>query len=266
MSRPRGGGTVGCRVKVNDRSRGAAWDPLTREPRARLVTPTALACALGRIRQRAVAPHARLAGRNRTKADILVYRLPEGEFAVKDYGARPWWMRWTLGRWQLAREARAYAAARQVEGIPECFGRLGPHALVLAYVPGRTLAELAPGTVAAQVFDRLERIVAALHARGVALGDLHHRDVILDEGGGVWVVDLATAWWAPSGTSRWRRRIFERLARLDRIHVARLRARFLGEDPDAAAARLDPEAAAWHARGRRWKRFWDRLRGRQARR
>jgi hypothetical protein len=105
--------------------------------------------------------------------------------------------------------------------------------------------------------------VAAIHARGIALGDLHIGDVLVGRDGSIHLVDLATAWVAGEGASRVRRAIFRRLADLDRVAVARMRARWTGGDVAAAPETVGASAAAWHGRGRRLKRFWDRLRGRR---
>ncbi len=102
----------------------------------------------------------------------------------------------------------------------------------------------------------------SLHERGIALADLHHRDVLVAEDGSIFIVDLAMAWLAGEGAGRVRRAVFRKLVRLDRIAVTRMRARWTGRDPDAAAAAVDPGGAAWHARVRRFKDLWDRLRGR----
>ncbi len=213
-------------------------------------------------RLRSATPGQRLAGRNRTKADILFYRCAGVDLAVKDYSARPWWIRNTLGRWLLRREQRAYGAACGVAGLPRLVGRPGAFELALERAPGRPLAELSRGAVDAEVFDRVQRILDALHARGVALGDLHHRDVLVARDGSVHLVDLATARVAgprPGPLGRW---LFERWRDADRVALARLRARFAGGDPDAAVAAAGARAAAWHRRGRLVKRWLDRLRGR----
>ena len=85
-----------------------------------------------------------------------------------------------------------------------------------------------------------------------------HRDVLIDRGGEVWIVDLATAWVA----GRRRGSLFERFCELDLLSVARMRARGLGRDPDQAVTELGGRAAAWHRRGRRIKRWRNRLRRR----
>ena len=98
------------------------------------------------------------------------------------------------------------------------------------------LADLRENACDHAFFDRLEERVDALHDRGIALGDLHHRDVLVGEDGSIWIIDLATAWIAGGGTYSLRRAIFRRLSALDRVAMARMRARWTGGDVDAAAA------------------------------
>jgi hypothetical protein len=198
-------------------------------------------------------------GRNRTKADLVVYRTPAGPLAVKDYSSRPWLVRQTLGRLLIRRETRAYEHLSGLPGLPAFHGRLGPYSLALQWIDGRPLSEHEDGSLPPAVFDELQRIVAALHARGVALADLNHRDVLLGADGRVHVLDLAMACRAGRGAIR--RQLFERFAASDRFALARLRARFTGEDAGAVIAAADPRVLAWHRRGRRLKWYWDKLRG-----
>jgi hypothetical protein len=213
-------------------------------------------------RLRAARPVATLRGRNRSKAEVRVYDLDGRRIVLKDYGVRPAWIRWTLGGFLVRRETAAYRDAGAVEGLPRCLGRVGRWALALEWIDGRPLAEwprdeLPPGT-----FERLDRIIRSLHERGVALADLHHRDVLIGVDGGVHVVDLAAAWSRGRG-GLLRRWIFDRLCEQDRVALERLRARAAGEDPDAAVLSMGGRAAAWHRLGRRLKHAWDRLRGRR---
>jgi len=203
----------------------------------------------------------RLPGRNRTKADVSVYRTDRGTFAVKDFGSRPWPIRNTLGRWLVARECRAYAAASGIEGLPRWLGRPRPFALAVEWVEARPLAEFDAGTVEPERFDRLAAILGRLHDRGVALADLHYRDILLHEDGRVWLVDLAAACVLGRRPSRLRRRLFDHFRKADRFALDRLRARFAGGDGAAALAAADPSVLAWHRRARRLKWRWDKLRG-----
>jgi hypothetical protein len=203
----------------------------------------------------------RIPGRNRTKADIVIYRSPRGEIAVKDYAPRTWLVRNTLGRWLVRRECRAYAAAAGAPGLPRFRGRQGPFALAVDWIEAAPLAASAAGSVEPARFDRVLEIVEELHRRGVALADLNYRDVLLSDDGAVHVIDLAAAWVLGSSPGHLRRRLFEHFRRADRFSVARLRARFTGEAASAAVAEADPAVLAWHRRARRVKWIWDKLRG-----
>src|SRR5262249_10134372 len=117
-------------------------------------------------------------GRNRTKAVIDRVDAPSGSFVVKDVAPRPFWVRSLLGPWQLRREVRAYLRLAGLDGIPRLVGVVDRQAFALEYVEARPLSDLMRGSMDGAFFDRLEALVAAMHARGVAHGDLHHGDVL----------------------------------------------------------------------------------------
>ena len=203
----------------------------------------------------------RLAGRNRNKADLFIYRVRDGQVAVKDYAPRPWWIRQTVGRFLIRRESRAYRAAGAAGGLPRFHGRLGPFALATEFVEARTLAEFEDGTVSPAIFDRLQTIVVTLHERGLALADLHHRDVLITASEEVYVIDLAMAWTTGKRPGPLRRRLFDYFKGSDLFSLARMRARFTGEDREQAVLTADPRVVRLHRIARRIKWRWDRLRG-----
>lgn len=209
---------------------------------------------------RSALPKLRRRGRNATKADVLLYEIQGRRLAVKDYTPRPAWIRNTVGRLLVRREVAAYRAAAGIPEVPALLGRIGPFAFATAWVDARPLSDLGGSRLPAALFDRLDAVLEALHRRGIAIGDLHHRDVLVDEGGGLTVVDFATAWLAPAGAGRARRAIFRRLAAQDRLAAARLRARFTGVAEAEALAAAGPDAVRRWRRARRIKRVWDRLR------
>jgi len=206
-------------------------------------------------------PVRRIVGRNGTKADVLFYELDGERVALKTYEPRGVVIRNSLGRWLVRRETRAYEAATGVDALPAFLGRLGPYALATRWVDAEPLRERTGARVDDVLFDRLGAVLDELHGRGVALGDLHHRDVLLGADDSLYIVDLATAWVLGRRPGPIRRRLFERLRESDRVNLARMRARFTGRDVDAAVASVSPAAAAWHRRGRLLKSFLDRLRG-----
>jgi len=210
-----------------------------------------------------VTPVKTIEGRNHSKADVMFFDLGDRRVAVKTYAPRNLMVRNTLGRWLIRREATAYQAAAGVEGLPAFLGRLGAHALATDWVEAVPLKCHAGERLDDGLFDRLEAIVGELHGHGVALADLHHRDVLLGEEGQLFVVDLATAWVLGRRPGRLRRRLFERFRESDRVNLARMRAKFTGGDVEAAVASISPAAENWHRRGRRVKAWMDALRGKK---
>ncbi len=206
-------------------------------------------------------PSERIRGRNATKADVLFYRLDDRAVAVKTYAPRPWWIRHSLGRWLIRREAAAYEAAGGAAGLPAFLGRLGSCALATEQVDAQPLAGFRDERLGDATFDAVAAILDDLHRRGVAVADLHHRDVLLAADGSVFLVDLAMAWILGQRPGRLGRAFFRRLCDQDRVALARMRARFTGRDVAAAVTAVGASAAAWHARGRRLKSALDHLRG-----
>lgn len=207
-------------------------------------------------------PESVLRGRNVTKADVLRYRVGETSVAVKSYAARPLVVRWLLGRWLTAREAVAYRAAAGIAGVPRFLGRLGPYALATEWIEAVPLSSLRGQRLDAGLFDELGRILDELHARGVAHGDLHHRDVLVTAAGAVYLVDLATAVCLGERPGYARSWLFARLRASDRLALERQRSRFCGAQEQEWQAAADPRAVVWHRRARRLKGAFDRLRGR----
>jgi len=206
-------------------------------------------------------PVRRIVGRNSTKADVLFYELDDNRVAVKTYAPRSALVRNTLGRWMIRRETVAYRAAGEIDALPHFLGRLGPYSLAMRWVDARPLKESAGTELDDAFFDRLGAVLDELHGRGVALADLHHRDVLLGANDALFIVDLATAWVLGRRPGPLSRRLFQRFCESDRVNLARMRARFTGRDVEAAVSSVSPEAAAWHRRGRRLKGILTRLRG-----
>lgn len=207
----------------------------------------------------AAPPERWLSGRNVTKAEVGLFHSGETRLAVKTFARRPVWVRLLLGRWVIRREAAAYVAAAGIDGLPRFFGRPQPCALATEWVDALPLPER--GRVGEEVFRRVAETVAALHARGIALADLHHRNVLVGDDGRVVLVDLAAAWLLGAHPSRLRFAIFERLCELDDLALARMRARWTGGDVEAAVAEVGGSIARWHRRGRQVKAVWRRIRG-----
>jgi len=199
-------------------------------------------------------------GRNASKADIRVYRLAEETLAVKDYGHRPFLIRHLVGRLMLRRESHAYAVAAGVDGLPEFRGRIGRFALATRWLDAKPLAECSPERIPTDCLEQVHAIVRQLHDRGIALTDMHHRDILIGSDGRVWIVDLASAW---IGADGWRGPFFRWLRQLDILSLWRLRRRVEPETGEALPPGVSPSILVWHRRGKRMKDILDRFRGRR---
>jgi len=153
-------------------------------------------------------------------------------------------------RWTLRNEARALRALDGLPGVPRLLAawRTG---LVMEFVDGRLLTELRGTRVSGEVFDRLDALVAAIHARGVAIGDLHRRNILVDGAGQVGIIDFELA--QPTGRGP-RGALATRLQRLDRFAAARQREAF-GAPLRPEHESLLAQPPAWYRMGRRFKRW-----------
>jgi len=160
--------------------------------------------------------------------DVVLVRDGERSLVVKDYSPRPWWVRSTLGRWLIAREARAYARLAGAPGVPRLLGQLDGLALVIEYRPGERLSRELAARLPVGFMAELERRVAAMHDRGVVHLDLRHRgNVLAGEDGNPVLLDFASAIrLSPAhAPARW---LLAALARIDRRALDKWRARLRG--------------------------------------
>ncbi len=207
-----------------------------------------------------IEPVSRHIGRNMSKASVLFFGKAGAGIALKTYRANNLLARNLAGRSLIAREVKAYAAVAGIPGLPQCYGRVGSFALATEWVDAEPLATRIGEQLDPQIFDRIEHIVADLHLSGVALGDLHHRDVLLGEHCTVWIIDLAAAFVMGERPGWSRRRLFERFKESDIVNLTRMRARFTGQDIEEALTQLDPAIVSRYRKGKRIKSSWDWLR------
>lgn len=167
------------------------------------------------------------AGRNRTKADVRLVEIDRVGIVVKDFRERSFVVRHTIGRFSLSREARAYARLEALSGIPAFYGRIDAHALAFGYLAGSSLPEHRRRSVPAAFFGALAQLLDQVHERGVAIVDLHHRNVLVEAGTGrPALIDFSLALVRPRPWNLLGLWVFERARRLDRIALDRIRLRY----------------------------------------
>lgn len=145
-----------------------------------------------------------------------------------------------LGRWLVGREARIYQALADLPGVPKFAGCIAG-AFAHEYVPGHPLGrrEYQPPAF----YDRLERLIHALHRRGMAYVDLEKcENIIVGDDGRPHLIDFQISWHVPGAAGRipplrW---IRAWLQRMDDYHLLKHRGRQRAARGDAQTATVQP--------------------------
>lgn len=158
--------------------------------------PAAIALADGTYRHRRTFKHDFFAATG-------LYEGPSGRVVLKLgrtvslFGLPAVW----LGAWLAHREASLYEAAQGIEGVPRFHGCVGRTGIVHAFVAGHPLQR--DERVDADFFPRLERLLDALHGRGIAYVDLEKREnILVGEDGRPWLIDFQISWQSRSRSGR----------------------------------------------------------------
>jgi len=165
--------------------------------------------------------------RNRTKADIYVLPTTPPTL-VKDYRRRGPLIR-LYGRLCLNREERALRLLAGLKGVPALVARDGPHVLSMEFIEAvpvhdlRRTAKVPDGFV-----DRLEQLLLAVEARGVAHADPHMRNILCDREGQPYLIDFSTSHvrGRVPVLSAW---LFHHLQVMRKLKVQKLRRKLHGE-------------------------------------
>jgi predicted Ser/Thr protein kinase len=183
------------------------------------------------------------------KADLLRVTLAGHDYAVKDYAAKPWPVRWS-GALQLRREASAYGRLEGVAGVPRYFGRIDRHAIVMEFVAGIRLPKFhrRHGGVP-RVAERVRALVDSIHARGVIHGDLRSRDnILVTPAGHLFLIDFSSAHVFDAAT--WSGRVlFPRLRRAEQRALLKWKVALAPQE-------LTEAELAAHRRFKRLRWFW----------
>ena len=127
------------------------------------------------------------------QASIRIYQGPAGAFAIKEPSGS--WLRGTISRAAIRREADVYRRLQGIPGIPTCFGCLDDRYLVLEHVPGDTLHALQNQLANREnYFARLLETLRMMHDAGVAHGDLKRKqNILVGPGEQPYVIDFGIA-------------------------------------------------------------------------
>ena len=186
-----------------------------------------------------------------SRPDVRVIAHEGERLVIKDYSRGNAALR-LLGLFLTSREQGAYALLDGLPGVPRWRGRLDPFTMVLEYVAGEPAATAPLAQLTPQFFAGLEALIAAMHARGVAHGDLKRLDnILITPAGEPVLIDFSAAFW--HGSNPLSAIVFPYLYDDDRRAVYKLKYR-------RVPALLTPEEEAflnhmsWTERFFRWAR------------
>lgn len=118
--------------------------------------------------------------------------LQGNEWVEKSYRDAPLLSR-LYGEISLHWEAVALKRLKEIEGVPIYLGRAGSLSLRMTKLPGVPLEKLKRGQLSEGCFHRLQSLLHQIHARGVAHGDLHMRNILIYEDKPS-IIDFSTAY------------------------------------------------------------------------
>ena len=166
------------------------------------------------------------------EAKVSLYDLPEGRIVLKEWRPRARLLRW-YSAWILGREMRHYGLLEGVPGVPRFLGRVDSSRFLIEHVDARPIHRGLDRETLHAALDNLEAVIGDIHARGFAHLDLRHKgNILVGDGGKVWVIDLGQGLDCSSGPLR--RLIFPLLRRIDRSAATKFRARYAPETLPAA--------------------------------
>lgn len=125
--------------------------------------------------------------------DVFLAERDQRWIVIKTYRRKPVPIRW-LGRYLLAREGRAYRVLAGVEGVPELLPCADRGSLAIQYVPGEKINDRLLAEHGQQVVGSLQRLVEAMHRRGVYHMDLRNQgNILVDPSYQATILDFASA-------------------------------------------------------------------------
>lgn len=133
--------------------------------------------------------------RSSTRPVLWLVEENGAEAVVKDFSRNGFLFRNTIGRFLVWREEKAYRKLKGLTGVPSLYRVICGFALVMERIHGESLENLEERKKLPKgYFDDLERIMAAVHGRGVAHCDLKRApNLLLGSDGKPHVVDWSAA-------------------------------------------------------------------------
>jgi len=114
--------------------------------------------------------------------------------ALKDYSKAPPQFRRFVAPILISREVKALRALQSTPGVPHLYKKIDRLAFAMEFIEGTPVADFKEGALDPQVFPRVQKVIDAIHARGVSHCDLKRRsNLIVTPDQEIYLVDFAAA-------------------------------------------------------------------------
>lgn len=181
-------------------------------------------------------------------ANAQVFRVEAAgrAWVVKDFSRRSLWVRYTIGRLLLRRELRALQRLAGIDGVPQSAFRIDGDAIAAEFIPGVTLGQVPAEQMDTAFFTDLERLLEAVHARGIVHLDTRGTGNMLRRPDGKpalidFQASLGTRW-MPAAWRRW----------LDDLDMTGVYKKWMQRDPES----MGPARRELYERMTRRRRLW----------
>ncbi len=131
---------------------------------------------------------------SRARPEVRHVRMHGEDAVVKDYGRSGNIFKHLLGAFLSRREAAALRRAAGIPSVARVISLPRPWILVIEHIQGTRIAEADPELLTPEFFSHLSALIAQLHGRGIAHGDLEKLDnLLITPDGEPAIVDFAAA-------------------------------------------------------------------------
>lgn len=159
-----------------------------------------------------------------TEPEVALVVHDTARAIFKDYGRTPGWFGWLIAPILLWREASALEHLAGLSGIPRLYSRLDARGLLMEYVPATAWPR---AQVPDSAYPRLEALIAAMHARGIAHCDLRAAgNLLVTADGTPYIVDFVARVRRGAAWNRPWNWLFDQFVRADKSALAKLRSRY----------------------------------------